>query len=898
MSRRAKSRAAAIVELCFDGFLLLCFIAQAFVLGCLLIYGHLPLPTKWLSKTVMDALPTGISISADSYALTLGGSIRIENLQLSLDGIQQPVFDADHAHAEFGAAWDAEKHFHLKEFVLSGGRLQLPAVYSPSGKSSTILEQMALRLIPVERGIEVDSFAARHEDIRLRGSINWMTEHPPSETVDIRQKADLFFKQAADVLRARPRFEGLTRPTVFFQINSEQDQSLNVFSRVGSRAFKHTTLEAKNLTLETTLTLSDQTFVTNSSIFLEADSVDLPAYNAHASYLSAKVEREDWEVLLKGEWPDMEVVAETLDIENVKLESPRIKLSPQAFPDIAFSGLTSGLRGAVQFAGSINANTRAANLQAAGSIDLLSIAPEEITQRLPAIEVNQAPYYNLRLDFDEDLALNTAELRARVDALEVEGLRFDHIRFRSNYDAGVYSIDQLYLRRNWQWLDLGFRFNNTTKDYALTLKGFAKPYDYNAILPRWWGGIFEEFDFEEVEGGLGDFVIYGNTRREAADFYFGHATARNVGYKGVRVDEGDLFVRGRGPYAEVYQLNARSGGGYARGDIRFASRLDEVSGPMSVRLDLDTKLPLSEAKKLFDENIASILSDFETDALPQTTLKGAIFNKAYPELAGRSYIDITANCPAPIAYKGIPLDYLGFDLIGREKITYLRDIRLGYAGGGAQADADILTDGDGPAQARFQLSLKAANQHQAISQLTAFNKDGEEESEEASDQDPAVTEGQLDFNLRARGPVNDPLKMNGFGSLQIENDTLYAIQLFGPLSKLLQNTRLGFTSFALNEMEASFSLEDGAVNFQQLEINGPRTRIEAPGILQLDDFSLAMRVSVYLFGNAGNPDSKIRKFGDFITRPIPNLLEFELTGTPENQNWRSLYDPRKFIPLL
>ena len=195
---------------------------------------------------------------------------------------------------------------------------------------------------------------------------------------------------------------------------------------------------------------------------------------------------------------------------------------------------------------------------------------------------------------------------------------------------------------------------------------------------------------------------------------------------------------------------------------------------------------------------------------------------------------------------------------------------------------------------RFKFSLQNAKLEKAVASLSRFRGDGKE----AGPSEAGTDQGRLDLRLHAQGPVDDPLEMNGVGDFQIEDDDLYAIQLFGPLSKLLQNTRLGFTSFGLNEMEADFTLADGSVHFRQLDINGPRTRIEAPGILQLDDFSLVMRVSVYLFGNAGNPDSRIRRIGEFITRPIPNLLEFELTGTPEAQQWRSLYDPRKFIPLL
>lgn len=894
MSGKEKSRKFSILELFLDACLLLCFIAQTFLLGCILIYGHLPLPTKLLDQNISAQLPEGVSIQAEGYALGLDGTIRIENIQLKLDHILQPVFTADNAHVELRAHKNIDVPFSLKEFVLSNGIIVIPAVYSPSGKDSTVLDHIALRLIPDKGGITIDSFAALHGEIRLRGSLEWASPDQEPQPIDAQRAADIFFKQVANLLKQKERIDGLTRPTILFHVSGGTGESLDILGKISSRSYNKPNLKAENITLDATFSLTDQTLVTNSSILFEADSVELPKHNTRAHYVTARFERKEWEALLKGEWPDMEVVADTLSIEDIDLESPRINIRPEAFPEIAFDGLTKGLRGTVNFSGSVNVNTRAANVSASGSIDLMSIAPETMTDQLPTIRFNRAPYYNLDLSFNEGLALEEAKLRARVDALDVERLQFDHIRFRGSYRDGIYSINKLYLRRDWQWLDLGFSLDSPTNDYAVTLHGFAKPYDYNAILPRWWGGIFQDFDFEQIESGLGDFVIYGNTQSKAADFFFGHARTRNVAYAGVRVDEGELFVRGRGPYAEVYKLDVRRGEGFARGNIRFASRLDEVRGPMSVRLDLDTKLPLSDAKKLFDKDIAKVLSEFDTDAMPRAILKGAIFNKSYPEFNGLSYIDITATCPSPLRYKSIPLDYLEFDLFGRVGVTHLRDIQLGYAGGKVDADADIITSADGPAMTRFELSLKGANQTQAVRQLTALKRGSSGEPGE----NDTVSEGILDFELAAYGQVDDPFAMSGFGNLEIENDNLYAIQLFGPLSRLLQKARLGFTSFALNKLEAQFALKDGTVEFSQLEINGPKTRIEAPGTLQLSDFSLAMRVSVYLFGNAGNPNSNIRRIGDLITKPIPNLLEFELTGTTEDQKWRSLYDPRNLIPIF
>jgi hypothetical protein len=130
----------------------------------------------------------------------------------------------------------------------------------------------------------------------------------------------------------------------------------------------------------------------------------------------------------------------------------------------------------------------------------------------------------------------------------------------------------------------------------------------------------------------------------------------------------------------------------------------------------------------------------------------------------------------------------------------------------------------------------------------------------------------------------------------MRSQKLGTLQLLGPLSKLLQNTQLNFTSFKLNQMGGSFRYQDELVTFDPLQIDGPLTQIRTPGTLNLKDQSLDMRLSVYLFRNVGDAKSNIRKISELITRPIPNLLEFELTGTIQDQKLRSLYDPRNLIP--
>ncbi|MEO0509223.1 MAG: hypothetical protein AAF065_05145 [Verrucomicrobiota bacterium] len=895
MPASGKARAQVFVEIFLDAALLVLFVGQAFLLSCLLLFGHIPLPTSWTSKIVSRQLPADLTLDAGSYNLTLDGTIEIDSLSLHANGFSQAIFVADGAIVSLGG-WSNLKP-GLEELVLSNGELKLPAVYSPSGQNESMLERIAFSLGYEDGMIQIESFAALHQDIRLRGSFEWPFSMEGGGSGDIDDESEPFingfFEQAAFIIKQKSRIEGLNQPTLLFQIAGNEDNSFKIQTTIGSRELKLPGLEARNITLDADLIMSGASLVNRSSLLFEADYIEIPEYDIQAQAIQALIDSEEWEALLQGDWPNMEIAARQLSFDKIELDSPQITVAPQAFQEVNFRGTTSGLDGVIEFSGGLNIKTRSARVRAAGSVDLLSIAGEKTTAQLPPIELSSAPYYNLSLQFGEGFALESARLKARIDDLDIKGIPFGHIRVEGSFSNGVYDIENLYLRRDWQWLNLGFNLDSSTHDYRVRLVGFAKPYDYNDILPHWWAGIFRDFSFEEIESGLGDFIIYGNTRKRAADLFFGHARATKVSYKDVMIDEGELIVRGRGPYAEVHRLNGRSGKGYARGDIRFASRLDYIRGPMSLRMDLETKLPLNDAQKLFDENIAGIIADFSTDALPETRLQGAIFNKAYQEYTGKSYIDLSASCPSPVTYNGIPLDSIQFELFGRNQITYLRNMRIGYADGDGVAQVDILTPEGSDAQARFSFELSGADQAKTIQALNSLDDEPEarEELDEVKD-----SEGVIALRLNAKGPVDDPLQFQGYGEFSIFNKALSSIDLFGPLSRLLKNTRLGFTSFALQEMDGEFNLQENIIEFTKLEINGPRTKIEAPGTLQLENLTLAMRVSVYLFGNAGNPNSTIRRISDMITKPIPNLLEFELSGTPDSQKWRSLYDPRKLIP--
>jgi len=897
MARIRKLRLATLLKLFFDATMLLIFTAQTVVLACLLIYGYLPIPSEWGNQIIAKKLSPGIILRVDEIRLRSNATIELVGIELRSVNIEQSLFQADAAELEL--KWRGfDKAPSAENLLLTGGTLFTPSVYSPDGYHSPILDRVAFRLVQTDGNWKVDRFAALHESIRLRGSFDLPAfKEDGAEALDINAAINTFYTQAAVLSQQKKHISYFLTPTVDFKSSNLDNNILQIELRITSRQMKHAEANAEKLQLSGIIQLTEGKLIPISAPRLTAHHLEVPRFDLTAQSLSAEFLHDDFDDLISGKCPRIKIAAKQLNIQNFKLLAPILQVDSKAYPLLSFHGSTSSLKGAIDLSGHFNAQKWSGLVHARGCLDLVTLIPEELNKRIPTIVYETPPYYDLKLDLAEGFVVNHAELEAKVQRLKIDELTFDHVNARASYANGLYVIEDLYLRRQQQWLELTYSLDTSSSDYRFSLIGSAVPQDYNSLFPSWWASIFKDIDFSRTDYSLGDFIIYGNTQRKPSDLYYGYVEASKLSYKGVALDEAKLIVRGRGSYCELHDLNARSGQGWARGDIAFAVKRDKIKGLASIRLDIEAQLALTEAAKLFKSDVATIINEFEATSLPVMRLEAAIFNKACPEYAGKSYFDLSADLDQPLTFKNVPLNHLSFNLFGRSEVTHLRDVQFGYADGQATAMIDIFMPAQASNSLRYELTLKDADQNQALRDLPQLD-DIEDNLEGTKTTKPGREDARIDLNIRGQGPTEDPFKHKGFGRFEIRNDKLGTIQLLGPLSKILQSTQLSFTSFNLNNMHGDFHYEDDLVTFDPLRIDGNLTEIDAPGTLSLGDQTLNMNVEVKLFGRAIKPESKLRKISDFITKPIPNLLQFELTGTLKDQKLRSLYDPRNLIPNL
>ena len=161
------------LKLFLDLVLLIIFSTQAYVAGCLIIFHSIPIPTQWANQTLRTLSFEDYYVQANSFQLKLHGALELTGLKVYHSSMKLPILEASSTELEYRLLNDGALRFTPTELVLSNGILQLPAIYAPGGARTPILENITFHLTPANQSIQIDSFAAKHKDIKLRGSINW-----------------------------------------------------------------------------------------------------------------------------------------------------------------------------------------------------------------------------------------------------------------------------------------------------------------------------------------------------------------------------------------------------------------------------------------------------------------------------------------------------------------------------------------------------------------------------------------------------------------------------------------------------------------------------------------------------------------------------------------------------
>ena len=906
MAVKKRSKLLLLFELLLDGLLLLVFIPQALILGCLLVYGYIPIPSNWLNEQLAKVDVSGFRIQAQKCQIYLNGRLDLHDIEIFAADNDEAIFEAENAYLHYELFNTDRPIVDISEFILTSGTAYLPAVYSPSGERSPLLERVAFDLMIKEDELQLESFCASLDDIRLRGTAYYPLHMEASES-DATSSAgededwlESTYKLIAEGLSKRSEYHFLKSPTLVFDLNVVNHSLIELHTEVVSPLFQHEEASATEVTVALSTRIEDGAIQFSKPTLIRARSLQTHNYDLSTGSISARITKDDWTQIMEGRWPEVELSAESLTAAGLRMEAPYLKLWYEENEGLGFLGSTKGMLGGVEFNGIFNLHERSGWVDAGGSVSIYQLLSTEIKSKLPKLDFSSAPYYNIFLTLNPGMELERLDFDCLVNDVAVDEIEFDQVRARGYYADGEFMVSKLNIERLAQSLEASIRYRKQSGALDALLKGIVNPKDYNQLLPRWWASVFEDFDFTHPEHEIdADFIIRANLEQGSVDDYYGSVLLSNVEYSKVPIDDGHVIVRGTRRYIEIHIIRGDGSEGSLDGAIGFTILPDDCRGPSAIHFDVATQLHPGALENLMGNVLYDrTIGDFTFSNIPHAQLRGTYFNDYYPQWADKSHYIFNAISNGPVVYNGTPLDFLNFSGYADSTVTQLRQVLFGYANGHGAAAADIIGAEDESHLVNVQINLQDADEQRAIMNLPALDSI-EESLKDQTDESltPNTREqGRIFANLHATGPIDDLYAVTGYGSLSIEDKELGSIQLLGPLSKILQGTSLGFTSFSLDHLESEFELVDRQIAFSKVEINGQRTRIEANGTMQMEDQALDMHVTVRLFGNVGSTGNPIKQLSK-IVNPLAFLLKFHITGTLEKQKFRSVYDPRKLLPF-
>jgi hypothetical protein len=159
----------------------------------------------------------------------------------------------------------------------------------------------------------------------------------------------------------------------------------------------------------------------------------------------------------------------------------------------------------------------------------------------------------------------------------------------------------------------------------------------------------------------------------------------------------------------------------------------------------------------------------------------------------------------------------------------------------------------------------------------------------ASDLSPKTNhlEGQLDGLLVVtRADSRDWHTLDGYGNVQLRDGLLWDIPVFGLISPMLNAIKPGWGNTRATDGKGNFTITNGLIHSNPLQINTATTRLEYTGTVDLRQ-NVNARVTAQALHNI----IVIGPLVSTLVYPVSKIFEYKVTGTLENPKIRPLYVP-------
>ena len=512
---------------------------------------------------------------------------------------------------------------------------------------------------------------------------------------------------------------------------------------------------------------------------------------------------------------------------------------------------------------------------------------EEYIPELSGLDIplSNSIFGHSKIILDENINLLEAKGYFQGGGIHVNATPFQYIRNDYHWKKTKLKATSSF-KVNHRNLGTEIEYDAASGNYVSILKGSIFTSDFNSILPKWWQNTYKKFSFQEDTKILSDFVINGNINAPIPDLFLGSVQTENLIYRDVPIKYGDLIVKGMNYCTEIVLKDVQTETGKAEGIIKITTKPDGIKYPESIRVNLRSELTIKSAQNLFGEDTQKVLSNFDSDYTHKIDFESAYFNPHYTQHKNKSYYNLSINSTHLFSFFNRPFNQLFAKVYGRNGEHYIRSASSEFANGQLDFEADIIETSSNDPQIRLNLKLSDSDYSQCIQDIFQDESDSVNFDE--------LKQLSLDLTLNSKGSLFYLTKHNGYGDLSINGENLAKIHLLGPFSKALEELKLSIGVFSLNRLETNFLIQKEKIAIENLEIDGRNSHVFGQGKIMIPDQSINLKIKVDLLKNINLSFSNLGNIGK-ILNPVTKVLNFNVTGTLKNQQWRSIFDPRNLF---
>jgi hypothetical protein len=611
-------------------------------------------------------------------------------------------------------------------------------------------------------------------------------------------------------------------------------------------------------------------------------------------------------------WPSR--VALTLGsprVGGVAFDGVGAEADVQGWPDVLFVAFASRGKDRARLAGSVNVAQRDA-------VADFSVQTE-FTPELALAGVSLPPAMNsLRFDravraHGQAVLAAGGRLKSLDFSLDTEGAHFErinlyaaHARGRIDFNAQgiVLDLPEISLWNATYRVDGAYFQDFRTQDFRLFARGNVDPSVLDPFLGGGWWMPVRRFLVPGAKWPEADVEYSGNWDGPPTDnplFVYARLAGARAG--GVAMDDIRLRVFQRYDVVEVFDLAAKdAAGGKVTGAMLWMMQ-PPYEHTYEQRFFFKSTLPLADAATLAGSEVVDLVRPLKCPTPPTVEVDQRTGDSANPQ-PGAVSTKVHVTMGAPFEAYHVPFESAEADVAIGDGISDIPRLDFRITGGQGHAQATITNQPQGGDELAFKVLVQGAQHGNFLNALGRFSTAEADaggaaaapaeaaKGTEASLLSDLSRSGLIDVALGGHLVLGDPDSFAANGQTRIYEAELGQLHLFGPMSRLLEDTKMPLGSFNLDEASSDLQIAHQYLRFPDLVITGPSARLVSAGTFHLGDGQLNFNALIFPLAQWKTPGlSEIVNAFD----PLENTVTLTLHGTMEQPQWSLAMHPSRLF---